>query len=117
MADTTTRKLLIDVEARYASVDQAMKRMADLAVEIQALRDIRKQEGKATQDNKATLVELNTALKVAQKEYNQLGGYVSASAASLKAFTSAMGLTDDRMLSLDAQLSKKHTGLAGTHRS
>jgi hypothetical protein len=119
MADTTTRKLLIDVEARYASVDQAMKRMADLSVEIRALQDLRKQEGKATDANKATLASLSTALKAAQKEYNQLNGYVAANVASARAFETAMGGVDDTVLSLQAQLTKATLawkGLTGAQR-
>lgn len=119
MAETTTRKLLIDVEARYASVDQAMKRMADLSVEIRALQDLRKQEGKATDANKATLASLNTALKAAQKEYNQLNGYVAANVASARALETAMGGVDDTILSLQAQLTRATLawkGLTGAQR-
>lgn len=119
MADTTTRKLLIDVEARYASVDQAMKRMADLSVEIRALQDLRKQEGKATDANKATLASLNTALKAAQKEYNQLNGYVAANVTSARALETAMGGVDDTILSLQAQLTRATLawkGLTGAQR-
>lgn len=106
MADTTTKKILIEVEAKYAQIDQALRRMSDLAVEIQALKTLKKEEGKVNEENAVTVTKLNVALKAAQKEYSTLNRFVTASTASAKAFETAIQDTGITLLSQEAQLTK-----------
>lgn len=106
MADTTTKKILIEVEARYTQISNALKEMSNLAVQIQALKTLRQAEqdenGKTTQ----TYITLDTNLKSLQKEYNTLSRFIVAANTSAKAMESTLAEGGNFILSQEAQLAK-----------
>lgn len=106
MADVSTKKILIEVEARYETISQAMRRMSDLSVVAQSLKDMIKAEGKANSENAATLTDLKVQLQAVQKEYRGLNSLVAAQSASARVLSSALSETDSSLLSVQAQLSK-----------
>ena len=106
MADTTTKKLLVEIEAKYADVNRAITRMADLSVKIKAQKDLLKAQGQVTKENAATVADFTVKIKALQKEYNQLSKLAVSSAASAKAFETAMGGNSTQLLSVEAQLTK-----------
>ena len=106
MADTTTKKILIEVEARYVSISNALKEMSNLAVQIDALKTLRKAEADTNGKTSQTYITLDTNLKSLQKEYNTLNRFVVAANVSAKAMSSTLAEGGDALLSQEAQLAK-----------
>ena len=106
MADVTTKKLLIDVEARYVSISNALKEMSNLAVQIQALKTLRKTEQDENGKTSQSYIALDTQLKSTQKEYNTLSRFVVAANVSAKAMESTLAEGGSAILSQEAQLAK-----------
>ncbi len=106
MADTTTKKILIEVEAKYVSISNALKEMSNLAVQIDALKTLRKAEADVNGKTSATYVTLDTHLKSLQKEYNTLSRFVVAANVSAKALSSTLADGGSALLSQEAQLAK-----------
>lgn len=101
-----TKKILIDLEAKYDSITRAIGRMSDLSMEINATKALIKAQGDVTKENSVAVVRLKTELKAMQKEYNRLNGYVATSAASARAHSYALKESESSLLSVKAQLTE-----------
>lgn len=101
-----TKKILIDLEAKYDSITRAIGRMSDLSVEINATKALIKAQGDVTKENSVSVVRLKTELKAMQKEYNRLNGYVATSTASARAYGYALKESESSLLSVKAQLTE-----------
>jgi hypothetical protein len=106
MADTTTKKILIEVEAKYAQITRAIAEMSNLAVQIDSLKTLRKIEQTETGKTSQAYIALDTQLKSTQKEYNTLNRFVVAANVSAKAMESTLAEGGTFILSQEAQLGK-----------
>jgi len=106
MADTTTKKILIEVEAKYSQITRAISEMSNLAVQIDALKTLRKNEQVENGKTSQAYISLDTQLKSTQKEYNTLSRFIVAANVSAKAMESTLAEGGSFILSQEAQLGK-----------